>query len=219
MLDLDLSPPPELQRSLWRSLVINLADRFAPERLPPLQLSSKPVDVILPADTIEVPWYRTVFGNIGDVVAPEKLPPLEITSQPVDVGELVGDELGHGWWNSLLQNLRDRLAPEQLAPLELTSRPVAGFGAESELQVLDWSELIAGPKIFYKDAARPEISDLRLKAIPLAQAEAQATNPSLLAARTQLMRDISRTRFRRKIWISLAAAQAVFLVVAIFRFQ
>src|SRR5512146_1277487 len=63
MFDLDFLPPPELQRPLWRSLVINLADRFAPERLAPLQLTSKPVDVVLPADTIELPWYRTVAAS------------------------------------------------------------------------------------------------------------------------------------------------------------
>jgi hypothetical protein len=34
-----------------------------------------------------------------------------------------------------------------------------------------------------------------------------------------LTRDIVRTRFRRKIWISLAAAEAVFLLVALFRLK
>lgn len=220
MFDLDFLPPPELQRPLWRSLVINLADRFAPERLAPLQLTSKPVDVVLPADTIELPWYRTVFTNIGDVISPEKLPPLDLTSNPIDIGEMLGDELSHGWWNSLLQTLRERLAPERLAPLELTSQPVPGFGAESTLQILDWSDLIAGPKIYLPDQPQPTViyaSSEQGDVVPVV--EAAPPDPTLAATRAQIVRDIGRTRFRRKIWIALAAAQAVFLVVAIFKFQ
>ncbi len=221
MYDPDFSPPPGLERSLWRSLVINLADRFAPERLPPLQLSSKPIDVILPSDSLEQPWYRTVFTNIGDVVSPEKLPPLDLESRPVDVGELLADDLSHGWWDSLLQNLRDRLAPERAAPLELTSRPVPGFGAESTLQILDWSDLIAGPKVFQPDApAAPatRTGDMPSIVEPPVR-EAPPANPAFFAARMQLARDIGRTSFRRKIWIGLAAAEAIFLIVAMFKFQ
>ena len=220
MYDLDFSPPEELGRPLWRSLLINLADRFAPERLAPLHLSSKPIDVVLPADSIELPWYRTVFTNIGDVVSPEKLPPLDLESHPVDVGELLADDLNHPWWDSLLQNLRDRLAPEKFPPLHLTSQPVPGFGAESTLQILDWSDLIAGPKIFRADAPRPMTSGADFEQLPAASAaERKPASPSLLAARMQLVRDIGRTRFRRKVWIALAAAEAVFLLVAIFKFQ
>jgi len=220
MYDVDFSPPEGVERPLWRSLLINLADRFAPERLPPLQLTSKPLDVILPGDSLELPWYRTVFTNIGDVVSPEKLPPLDLESRPVDVGELPADELNHPWWDSLLQNLRDRLAPEKFPPLHLTSQPVPGFGAESTLQILDWSELIAGPKVFRADEPRPIATGGSFEPAAAAPApEAPAASPSLLAARMLLVRDIGRTRFRRKIWIALAAAEAVFLLVAIFKFQ
>jgi hypothetical protein len=220
MFDLDFSPPEELDRPLWRSLLINFADRFAPERLAPLQLTSKPIDVILLGDRLDEPWFRTVFTNIGDVVSPERLPPLDLESRPVDVGELLGDELSHGWWDSLLQNLRDRLAPEKFPPLNLTSQPVAGFGAESSLQILDWSELITGPKIFQADAPRPEIEHVSFEEVAAAPVIAlPPADPTLLAARMQLMRDIIRTRFRRKIWIGFAAAEAVFLLVAIFKFQ
>jgi hypothetical protein len=220
MYDPDFSPPPEIERPLWRSLLINLADRFAPERLPPLHLSSKPVDIILPSDSIEQPWYRTVFTNIGDVVSPEKLPPIDLESQPVDVGELLGDDLSHGWWDSLLQNLRDRLAPEKHPPLDLSSQPVPGFGAESTLQILDWSDLIAGRKIFHADAPAAELGTSSTASAASAPVrEAAPANPALFAARMQLARDIGRTAFRRKIWIGLAAAELIFLLVAIFRFQ
>lgn len=220
MHDPDFSPPPEIERPLWRSLLINLADRFAPERLPPLQLSSKPIDVVLAADSIEQPWYRTVFTNIGDVVSPERLPPLDLESRPVDVGELLADDLSHGWWDSLLQNLRDRLAPEKLGPLDLSSQPVPGFGAESTLQILDWSDLIAGPKVFRADAPAPEatIADTSSAATAPVR-EAAPANPALFAARIQLTRDIGRTSFRRKIWIGLAAAEVIFLIVAMFKLQ
>lgn len=221
MFDLDFSPPQELNLSLWRSLLINFADRFAPERLPPLQLTSKPVPVMLPGEHFELPWYRTVFTNIGDVISPEVLPPLELTSQPVDVGELLGDDLSHGWWDSLLQNLRDRLSPQHQPALELSSQPVAAFGADASLQILDWSTLITGPKIFRPDAAQPVAVDPSgeepAPAVVSAIAELAPANPLLLATRSQLVRDIGRTRFRRKIWISLAAAEAIFLLVAIFK--
>jgi len=221
MYDPDFSPPEGLTLPLWRSLLINMADRFAPERLPPLELTSKPVDVgILEGDLLELPWYRTVFSNISDVVSPEILPPLQLESRPVDVGELLGDELSHGWWNSLLQNLRDRLSPERPAPLQLTSHPIAAFGADSSLQILDWSSLITGPKVFRPDPPQAPQSGGGFEPIPIAGVPAAAAvDPVLLAARTQLVRDIGRSRFRRKIWITLAAAEAVFFLVAIFKMQ
>ena len=220
MFDLDFSPPEELNISLWRSLIINLADRFAPERLPPLHLTSKPVDVgILDGDLLSLPWYRTVFSNLGEVISPEMLPPLELTSQPVDVGELLGDELDHGWWDSLLQNLRDRLSPDREPALHVTSQPVAAFGAEASLQILDWSTLITGPKVFHPDPSpSADAASTFEQATVAAAPEPAPAHPGLLAARMQLTRDIGRTRFRRKIWISLAAAEALFLLVAMFKF-
>ena len=229
MSELDFSPPEELTISLWRSLVLNVLDRLAPERLPPLQLTSEPVDMgILVGDLVDLPWYRTVFTNLGDVISPETLPPLELQSKPVDVGELLGDELGRGWWDTLLGSLRDRLAPEKLAPLKLTSQPVPVFGAESSLQLLDWSTLVSTPKVFLPDAAKPdvlmtdgaqvEVRTSRLEEAASPAVQAVPVNPVLLAARMQLTRDLGRTRFRRRVWIGLAAAEAIFLIVAMFKF-
>jgi len=220
MTELDLSPPEGLTVSLWRSLLLNVIDRVAPERLPPLALTSKPVDVgMLAGDLLELPWYRTVFVNLADVVSPETLPPLQLESRPVDVGELLGDELNHGWWDSLLGNIRDRLAPERLAPLQLTSRPVAAFGADSSLQILDWSSLIDGPKLFLPDAPRVSPATAALGPAASAAPADSPIRPDLLSTRLQLTRDLGRTRFRRRIWIGLAAAEAVFLLVALFKFQ
>ena len=220
MVDLDFSPPEEMTVSLWRSLLLSVIDRVAPERLPPLQLTSKPVDVgILAGDLLELPWYRTVFGNLADVISPEILPPLQLESRPVDVGELLGDELDHGWWYSLLSNLRDRLAPEKLPPLQLTSRPIAAFGADASLRILDWSSLISTPKVFLPDVPKPSSPVASFEPAAPQTPVAAPARPDLLATRLQMMRDLSRTRLRRRIWIGLAAAEAAFLLVALFKFQ
>jgi len=220
MVDLDISPPEGLTVPLWRSLVLNFIDRVSPERLPPLELTSKPVDVgLMAGDLISMPWYRTVFGNIADVVSPETLPPLQLESRPVDVGELLGDDLDRGWWDSLLRNLRDRLAPERQPALQLTSQPIAAFGADASLQILDWSTLLSGPKIFLKDKPKEVSPGTVLREPEAPVAESAPVDRVLLATRMQLGRDLGRSRFRRRIWIGLAAAEAIFLVVAIFKFQ
>ena len=220
MVDVDFSPPPGLTIPLWRSLLLNVLERLSPERLPPLHLTAKPVDVgILVGDLVELPWYRTVFTNLGDVISPEILPPLELESRPVDVGELLGDELSHGWWDSLLASIREKMAPEQLPALQLTAAPVPAFGAEATIQILDWSNLISTPKVFRKDAPREAATSVGFTPAPEVAAPAPRTvDPELLMVRMQLNRDLGRTRFRRKLWMGLAAAEAVFLLVALFKF-
>ncbi len=221
MYDLDFAPPEGLTLPLWRSLVLNVIDRVAPERLPPLQLTSRPVEVgLMVGDLMELPWYRTVFTNIADVVSPEMLPPLQLESHSIDVGELLGDEIAHPWWVSLLGNLRDRMSPEKLPPLELTSEPVKAFEADTWLQIMDWSSLIDGPRVYLPDAPQPTgtySATHELMAQPVV-AEAPV-NPEMLMVEMQFKRDISRSRLRQKIWISLVAAEAVFLVVAIVKFS
>jgi hypothetical protein len=219
MNNLDFAPPRELTISLWRSLVLNFIDRVAPERLPPLHLTSKPVHVgLMVGDLMEMPWYRTVFTNIADVVSPEILPPLELTSEPVDVGELVGDDIAHPWWHSLLGNLRDRMSPERLEPLELTSEPVSSYEADTWLQILDWSSLLDTPKVYLPDAPAPAVAYSAMAPEPEAAVAAPEMSPEILMAEAQFKRDISRSRFRQKIWISLVAAELGFLVFAIIRF-
>ncbi len=219
MNNLDLAPPEELTISLWRSLLLNIIDRVAPERLPPLQLTSKPIDVgMLFGDRLQRPWYRTIFTNIADVVSPEILPALELTSSPIDVGELVGDDIAHPWWHSLLGNLRDRLSPEHLPPLELTSEPVTAYGADTWLQVLDWSSLLDTPKVYLPDAPRPDVSYIPVEAMAEMPVVVPEFAPEIIAAQMQFKRDISRSRFRQKIWISLVAAQVAFLIFAVIKF-
>src|SRR5205085_3648073 len=93
---INLLPPPSLTRPLWKSLLSNVRDTIAPEKLPPLEITARPVNVgLLLGDRLSLPWFRTVFTNVGDVISPETLPPLELESNPVDVGELITDQLSH----------------------------------------------------------------------------------------------------------------------------
>lgn len=211
---------------LWRSLILNLADRISPEKLPPLELTSHPVDTgMLFGDRLSLPWYRTVFSNISDVVSADTSAPLELTSRPVEVGELLGDELSHGWWASLLDGLRYRLSAEKQAPLALTSKPIAAYGADSWLQLLDWSSLLDTPKLFLADApvetqlVAAEMLETAPTAATVAAAAAVPVDQQLWAAQMQFKRDISRSRFRQKIWMTAIAAEAVFLLAYIFNFK
>src|ERR1700719_4134829 len=149
---LDLLPPASLTQPLWRSLVGNLRDTFAPAKLPPLQLTSRPVYVGLAlGDRLRLPWFRSVFTNLGDVLSPEILPPLELESRPVDVGELITDQLSHFWWGSLLRTLADRVAPETQPALHLTAKPILDIIPKSWILLPLWSEVVDTPKVFYAD--------------------------------------------------------------------
>ena len=208
---------------LWRSLILNLADRISPERLPPLELTSRPVDTgMMFGDRLALPWFRTVFANISDVVSPEMGPPLELTSRPVEVGELLADDLSHGWWVSLLDGLRYKLSPEKQQPLALTSKPIVAYGAKSWLQLLDWSSLLETPKVFLADVPveTPMIAAAVLEpaAVPVPAAGVPLAQ-ELWAAQMQFKRDISRSRFRQKIWMTAIVAEAVFLLAYVFNFK
>jgi hypothetical protein len=173
-------------------------------------------------DRLALPWYRTVFSNISDVVSPEMGPPLELTSRPVDVGELLGDDLSHGWWTSLADGLRYRLSPEKPEKLALTSQPIPAYGATSWLQLMDWSSLIDGPKMFLPDAPpeAPITSPVQVAELASVVAAAPvATSQELWAVQMQFKRDLSRSRFRQKIWMTLVAAEAVFLLAYLFNFK
>ncbi len=217
--ELNLLPPPELNVSLWRSLLQNLRDRFSPERLPPLQLTSRPVDVgMLVGDILDLPWYRTIFTNLGDVISPETLPPLQLESQPVEV-ELMSDQ--PLWWRSLLRNLVDRLAPERLPALHLTSAPVRPEMASEVLMVPRWSAVIATPKIFLPDpptglaAARPlpVAAPMRTVFVQLPPLEAPVTNDFERQLALQMQRSLRRSHVREIVWLSIAVVEVTVLVV------
>ncbi|MGB6251082.1 MAG: hypothetical protein WCC78_13610 [Terriglobales bacterium] len=212
---LDLLPPTSLTQPLWRSLAGNLRDTFAPEKLPPLALTSRPVNVGLPlGERLRLPWFRTVFTNIGDVLSPETLPPLELESQPVDVGELITDQLSHFWWGSLLRNLADRVAPETQPALQLTSKPILDIIPKSWILLPLWSEVVDTPKVFYPD--KPKTADARtvnLQPVAPPPMKEDALVQALVKEPTaaDLLRDLRRSRIRQRIWVGLATVQVVYL--------
>src|SRR5271165_7611704 len=212
-ISLNLLPPDSLSQPLWKSLAGNLRDTWAPEKLPPLVLTARPVNVGLPlGERLRLPWFRTVFSNIGDVISPETLPPLELESRPVDVGELITDQLSHFWWGSLLRNLADRIAPETQPALQVTAKPIPDIIPKSWILLPLWSEVVDTPKVFYPDkpkaveAVRP--ISLQPMAIPEQNLEALGAEPTA----GDLLRDIRRSRIRQRIWIGLAFAQIVYMV-------
>ncbi|MGA2235816.1 MAG: hypothetical protein ABSG23_10110 [Terriglobales bacterium] len=216
---LDLLPPPSLGQPLWRSLVGNLRDTFAPEKLPPLVLTSRPANVgLLLGERLRLPWFRTVFTNIGDVISPETLPPLELESQPVDVGELITDQLSHFWWGSLLRNLADRVAPETVPALHLTSKPILDIIPKSWILLPLWSEVVDTPKVFYPDKPKPAdaVRSVNLQPVALPAKKMEALAEALVREPTagDLLRDLRRSRIRQRIWIGLATAQVVYMVLA-----
>ena len=215
---LDLSPPPELTRSLWRSLAGNFKDRFFPENLPPLQISSRPVNLgMLLGDYLDLSWYRTVFTNVGDVVSPETLPPLQLESRPVDVGELLGDQISHLWWTSLLRNVADRVAPEKLPPLELSSEPTNPIIPSEALLLTNWSNVIDGPKIFLPDKKPSTTSPA---GVVLPTPPVPRPDPGQVEfvhdLELDLRRDLRRSRLRQRFLMFVFAAEIVFLVVGRF---
>jgi len=216
---LDLLPPASLTQPLWRSLVGNLRDTFAPEKLPPLQLTSRPVNVgLLLGDRLRLPWFRTVFTNIGDVISPETLPPLELESRPVDVGELITDQLSHFWWGSLLRNLADRVAPETQPALSLTAKPILDIIPKSWILLPLWSEVVDTPKVFYPDKAKSAdpARQVNLQPVAASAEKRQALVEALVRepSATDLLRDIRRSRIRQRVWIGLATAQILYMVLA-----
>src|SRR6202050_3507699 len=213
---LDLLPPSSLTQPLWRSLVGNLRDTFVPIKRPPLQLTSRPVAVGLSlGERLRMPWFRTVFTNIGDVLSPETLPPLELESRPVDVGELITDQLSHFWWGSLLRNLADRVAPETQPALQLTAKPIQDIIPKSWILLPLWSEVVDTPKVFYPD--KPKSADagrpMNLQPMPIPEEKREVLVAEPTAA--DLLRDIRRSRIRQRIWIGLATAQVVYMVLAV----
>jgi hypothetical protein len=214
-ISLDLLPPASLTQPIWRSLVGNLRDTLVPEKLPPLELTSRPVSLGQPlGERLAMPWFRTVFTNIGDVISPETLPPLELESRPVDVGELITDKLSHFWCGSLLRNLADRVAPETLPALELTAKPIADIIPKSWILLPMWSEVVDTPKVFYPDKPKPELRPINLQPLPVPAEKRGPSAEELTAA--DLLRDLRRSRLRQRIWIGLASAQILYMLALAF---
>jgi hypothetical protein len=215
--EIDLLLSDSWTSPLWKRLLGQIHDIVSPEHLPPLQLTSRPVDVgMLQGDRLSLPWFKTIFTNLGDVISPETLPPLELESRPVDVGELIADQMAHPWWTSLLRNLADKVAPERMPPLELTSKPMdANFGAGSMLLPL-WSSVITTPKVFLPDKPKQEYV-LTLPKPATAKPKRDAAEVQFIhAVEADLKRDLRRSVFRQRMWIGLAALELAALIGSLF---
>jgi hypothetical protein len=221
--ELNLLPPPELTMPLWRSLLANLRYRFFPERLPPLRLTSRPVDVGMQVgDILALPWYRTILSGIGEAISPDTLPPLQLEAQPVEV-DLISDQ--PAWWRSLLRNLADAVAPERQPALRLTSPPVNPEMASDVLITPRWSSVIATPKVYLRSPASassdrplPAPAPVRTTYIHLTTLDAPAADDEFERKLVrQLERSIRRSHIRQVVWISVAAAEVVAMVVLLIR--
>ena len=69
--DIELLLANSWNAPLWKRLLVGVRDIVSPEKLPPLHLTSRPVNVgMLEGDRLSMPWYRTIFTNLGDVISP-----------------------------------------------------------------------------------------------------------------------------------------------------
>jgi hypothetical protein len=198
---------------LWKRLAENIRDTVSPEKLPPLRLTSRPVDVgMLASDRLSLPWFRTVFTNIGDVISPEVLPPLELESRPADVGELISDQMSHMWWGSLLRNLADSVAPERQPALQLTSGPMDISGLNGAMLLPNWSSVISTPKVFLPDKARTEYVLAPIRTASVKPAPDAAAIEFVHVLQADLKRDLRRSVFRQRLWVSLAVLEVAALI-------
>src|SRR5689334_22790904 len=88
----------DLEEPWYRSIVRGIRETLNPPKLPPLEITSKPIQTADLGDLnkIEQPWYTSLFTNIRDLIRPPKLPPLEVTSRPIEVGSIWGAYQGGG---------------------------------------------------------------------------------------------------------------------------
>jgi TonB family protein len=82
----------DLEEPWYKSIVRSIRETINPPKLPPLELTSRPLESadLGDASKIEQPWFKSLYSNIRDVIHPPKLPPLEVTSKPIEVGSIWG---------------------------------------------------------------------------------------------------------------------------------
>jgi protein TonB len=81
-----------IEEPWFKSIFRSIGEAIHPPKLPPLELTSRPLDATELGDfeKIELPWFKSLAANIRDLISPPKLPPLEITSKAVEVPEIWG---------------------------------------------------------------------------------------------------------------------------------
>jgi TonB family protein len=110
---LNLLIPASIELPWYKGIIQGIKEAINPPKLPPLELTSKPLDIqtsmstydgqdpddhlrhLLAPAAIELPWYKSIGQGIKDLIRPPKLPPLELTSKPVELASLKGLYGGH----------------------------------------------------------------------------------------------------------------------------
>src|SRR4051794_4415988 len=82
----------DIESPWYKSIVQSVRELINPPKLPPLEVTSRPVEGARMGDLqdIEQPWFKSLISNVRDLIHPRKLPPLEVTSKPVEVGTIWG---------------------------------------------------------------------------------------------------------------------------------
>ena len=82
----------DLDEPWYKSIVRGIRETISPPKLPPLELTSRPIESSELGDlaALEEPWYKSLVNNVRELIHPQKLPPLEITSKPVEIGSIWG---------------------------------------------------------------------------------------------------------------------------------
>jgi periplasmic protein TonB len=82
----------DIEEPWYKSIVRGIREILNPPKLPPLELTSRPLESAEFGDiaSIEQPWYKSLIANVRDLIHPPKLPPLEVTSKPVEIGSIWG---------------------------------------------------------------------------------------------------------------------------------
>ena len=78
----------ELEEPWYKTLIESVKELVNPTKLPPLDVTSKPVEVVDLGS--ETKWYVSLWQNLRDLINPPKLPPLEVTSKPIPVKDIWG---------------------------------------------------------------------------------------------------------------------------------
>ncbi|MBV9766357.1 MAG: hypothetical protein JOZ48_16035, partial [Acidobacteriaceae bacterium] len=67
----------DLEEPWYKTIVQGIRETLNPPKLPPLELTSAPVESADLGDMnkIEQPWFTSLVSNVRDLVRPPKLPP------------------------------------------------------------------------------------------------------------------------------------------------
>jgi TonB family protein len=82
----------DLEEPWYKSIARSIREALHPPKLPPLELTSKPVENVDMGglSAVDLPWYKSLVSNVRELIHPPKLPPLEVTSKPVEVKTIWG---------------------------------------------------------------------------------------------------------------------------------